>query len=155
MDGLASPSNLDEFFGVSGSGGLVLLQKAVLLFLGRKPESTKDFKAIGARLAKAAKRPTPYDGYYIRAIMNKINPMTPPLRKASENLIAEILAEPPDLEYREVVVRVPNGIDIPEGTIILRDATTCICGSSFIPTIWNQINHTRACSFMRAKLRTR
>lgn len=154
MHAKASSSNLDKFFGVSGSGGLVYLQKAVLLFLGRKPESTKDFKAIGARLAKASKRPAPYDGYYIRAVMNKSNPMTPPLHKAAHNLVAELLAEPPDENYRKVTVMVPNGVHVPEGTVILRDAVTCICGVSYIPTIWNQINHTRACSFMRTKLRT-
>jgi hypothetical protein len=120
--------------------------------LGRQPVSAHDFDAIAARLAKAIKRRKPYDGYYIRSVMNGDNPMTYPLDKAADNLAAELVAEPPEVEYQSVIVKVPNGVKVPPGTVVLRDAETCICGVSFIPTIWNQINHTRACAIRRSRV---
>lgn len=133
----------------------IRLENVARGLLGRFPESNKDFDALGARLAKAIKRRKPYDGYYVRSVWNGNNPLTKPLRKAVDNLMAELLAEPLDEEYRTVEVLVPYHVHLPDGTVILRDAVTCICGKSFVPTIWNQINHTRACSFMRLKMGTR
>jgi hypothetical protein len=81
--------------------------------------------------------------------------MTEPLFRAAKKLIAEILAEPPPVDYRHVTVSVPNENRVPEGTVVLAEARTCICGVSFIPTIWNQINHTPACAKLRARIKAR
>lgn len=133
----------------------ISLENVAYGLLGRYPESNKDFDALGTRLAKAIKRRKAYDGYYVRSVWNGDNPMTGPLGKAVDNLMAELLAEPPNEEYRVVEVLVPRDVHLPDGTVILRDAVTCICGKSFVPTIWNQINHTRACAFMRLRMGTR
>ena len=128
---------------------------AGIALLGRLPDTMRDFDALGARLAKANKRGKPYNGMYIRAVLKMDNPMTAPLRKAVDNLMAEIDAKPPHIKYRKIKVLVENGLEIPDGTVILKDAVTCICGTSFIPTTWNQINHTRACANMRTRLGTK
>lgn len=134
-----------------------ILRRAYLLELARRllhrePKNARDYAALGARLAKAAhRREGDYDGYYIRAVLEDKNPVTEPLIEAARNLSAELDRKPRSLDYTEVKVRVPPGVNVPEGTIILRDAMTCICGESFIPTIWNQINHTRACAAKRAR----
>ena len=75
--------------------------------------------------------------------------MTKPLDKAVDNLIQELNAEPPKIEYRKIQVLVPNGLEIPAGTVVLRAAVTCVCGVSFIPTTWNQINHSPGCAYRR------
>jgi len=146
---------LEETYIPSHSHTSIRLEQVAYMLLGRFPGSARDFKALGARLAKAIKRRKSYDGYYIWSIWHGKNPMTPPISKAINLLTAELRAKPPDEDYKKVEVMVPNGVHVPEGTVILRDATTCICGTSFIPTIWNQINHTRACVFMRMKMRSR
>jgi len=124
-------------------------------FLGRMPESDNDYNAIGIRLAKAIKRKSPYTGYYIKGIIERDFAVSGPISKAIENLNAELDATPPTEEYRPVTVLVPYSFKIPEGTVIQRDARVCVCGTTFIPTAWNQINHTRACAKMRAQLRRR
>lgn len=144
---------LDRFYVPSAPATPVGLEKAAYTLLHRSPESEHDFDALGSRLAKAIKRKKSYDGYYIESVWKGRNPMTKPLAKAIENLIAELQAVPADQDYHEVTVLVLNGVHVPDGTVIMRDAKTCICGVSFIPTIWNQINHTRACAFMRMKKR--
>jgi hypothetical protein len=128
-----------------------MLEKASQLLLGRLPKSTSDFETLGARLGKAIKR-KPYTAYYVKEIILGNHAVSGPVNKAIENLIAELLAEPPKPQYRKVTVRVPQGVFVPENTIILRDAVACICGESFIPTIWNQKNHTRACAVLRERL---
>lgn len=142
-------TSLDEFVIPSHELTPIRLENVAYALLGRYPESNKDFDALGSRLAKAIKRRKPYDGYYVRSVWNGDNPLTKPLGRAVDNLMAELVAEPLDEEYRRVEVLVPRDVHLPDGTVILRDAVTCICGKSFVPTIWNQINHTRACSFMR------
>lgn len=134
-----------------------ILERAYLLrlaeeLLRRSPRTPGDFEVLASRLAKAIRR-EPYDGYYIRSVIEGRNPITAPLIEAARNLSAELDGKPRAQDYTEVTVRVPPGVLVPEGTIILRDAVTCICGQSFIPTIWNQINHTRACGVMRARRR--
>lgn len=135
---------------VSTPMGLV---RAASILLGRFPESKHDFGVLGSRLAKAVKRRKNYDSYYIKSIWRGSHSASKPISRAIDNLISELAAKPPDKNYRKVMVLVPNGVHVPKKTVILRDATTCICGVSFIPTIWNQINHTRACAFMRLKMR--
>lgn len=141
--------SLDEFVIPPHELTPIRLENVAYGLLGRYPESNKDFNALGARLAKAIKRRKAYDGYYVRSVWDGNNPFTVPLRKAVDYLTAELVAEPRDEEYRRVEVLVPRDVHLPDGTVILRSAVTCICGTSFVPTIWNQINHTRACSFMR------
>lgn len=145
---------LDEFIAQPRFVTEYRLEMAAYMLLGRFPESERDFDALGSRLAKAIKRRKSYDGYYIESIWKGKNPMTRPVRKAIDNLIAELTANPLDEDYKKVEVMIPNGVHVPEGTVIMRDAVTCICGTAFIPTIWNQINHTRACAFMRRKTLT-
>lgn len=120
---------------------------AASMLLGRQPHSVRDFSAIGKRLAKAVRRRKPYDGGYIRAVIKGDNPMTNPLDIAADNMISELLEEPPQAEYKKVEVLVPNGLEIPAGTVVLKSAVTCICGVSFIPTTWNQVNHSPGCAF--------
>jgi hypothetical protein len=122
---------------------------AAHMLLGRFPQTKRDFTAIGKRLAKAIKRRKPYDHSYIRAVMKGDNPMTKPLDIAVDNLIHELNAEPPKVNYKKVEVLVPNGLEIPKGTVVLKDAVTCVCGVSFIPTTWNQINHSPGCAYRR------
>ncbi len=122
---------------------------AAHMLLGRFPKSRRDYAALGKRLAKAVRRRKPYDYSYIRAVMNGDNPMTIPLDKAVDNLIQELNAEPPNAKYRKVQVLVPNGLEIPKGTVVLKAAVTCICGVSFIPTVGNQINHSPGCAYRR------
>lgn len=124
-------------------------------FLGRTPESDDDYKAIGIRLAKAIKRKSPYTGYYIKGIIERDFAISGPISKAIGNLNAELDATPAAEKYRSVTVLVPDSFKIPEGTVVQRDARVCVCGATFIPTAWNQLNHTPACAKMRAKLRTR
>ena len=119
------------------------------MLLGRWPRSRRDYTALGKRLARAVRRKKPYDHSYIRAVLQGDNPMTKPLDKAVDNLIQELNAEPPKIEYRKIQVLVPNGLEIPAGTVVLRAAVTCICGVSFIPTTWNQINHSPGCAYRR------
>lgn len=146
-------TGLDEFVIPPHEFTPIRLENVAYALLGRYPESDKDFNALGSRLAKAIKRRKAYDGYYVRSVWNGNNPFTFPLRTAVDNLMAELLAEPPpDEEYRRVEVLVPRNVHLPDGTVILRNAVTCICGKSFVPTIWNQINHTRACAFMRLRM---
>lgn len=139
--------------GRSDLTGAPLLNQAAMLLLGRLPESDSDFDALGARLGKVVGRKH-YSGYYIEQIMIGRHKFREPVQQATFALIGELLAEPPKPEYRYVTVRVPEGIHVPENTIILTDANTCICGESFIPRIWNQVNHTRACAVLRRRLST-
>lgn len=148
-------TGLDRIYIPPHNATSIRLERAAYLLLGRFPESKRDYEALGSRLAKSIKRRKSYDAYYIRSIWRGQNPMTQPMSKAIDNLTAELMAEPPEADYRKVTVFVPNGVNVPEETVILRNAVTCICGTSFIPTIWNQINHTRACAFMRMKMRRR
>ncbi len=94
-----------------------------------------------------------YSGSYIKYVMLGNHPYTKILHEGVITLISVLIAKPPDRNYERVVVQVGNGFDVPEGTIIQRNARTCICGVSFIPTAWNQINHTKACAKMRARVR--
>ena len=144
---------LDEKKHLSGTSSPAMLEKAAVLFLGRKPESDDDLETLGIRLGKTIKK-APYSPYYLRYVLEGEQPMTKPLYRASMNLISEVLAEPAPETYEEVMVKIPNGNLVPEGTVVMAEARTCICGISFVPTIWNQINHTPACAKMRARLRS-
>ncbi|KKL81763.1 hypothetical protein LCGC14_1991570 [marine sediment metagenome] len=134
---------------------LPTLRQAAWMLLRTYPEKMSQFTALANRLGMTI-RGKPYDGYYIKYVWVRKMPYSPALQKAAEKLISELAVDPPDTSgYRTVMVKVPNGVDIPNGAVILRDAIPCICGAFFIPTIWNQINHTTACAKMRAKLRRR
>jgi hypothetical protein len=129
------------------------LHEVAKQLLGRIPSSDSDFTTLGSRLAKAINKNPPYTAYYIQYVMSGKQPMTKPLNIAAKNLLSELQATPPPINYKEVIVRVPFGIHVPEGTIVQTSAVTCICGESFIPAVWNQINHLRACACMRARKR--
>jgi hypothetical protein len=135
--------------GPVGQGFLLGLARTLLN--DRVPSSLDDYATLGARLAKAAHRREPYDAHYVRYILEGRNPITAPISEAAMNLASELNGKPRRVRYRHVTVRVPADLRVPEGTIVLRGAVTCICGESFIPGTWNQINHTRACAVMRRR----
>ena len=134
--------------------GITILETASRLLLGRLPESHEDYAALGRRIGMSG-RGLRYSGSYIRYMMVGKHPYSRPVEDGATNLIGELKAEPPDRDYQNRVVRVPNGFDVPDATVIQRSARTCVCGVSFIPTAWNQINHTKACAKMRARTKKR
>lgn len=147
-------ASIGESNAESGPGSHVTLETAAKLLLGRLPENISDWSALGKRIGMAGRK-EPYNAYYMRNMMNGHVPYTDEVRIGIKNLISEILAEPPDVDYQNIIVKVANGFDVPEGTIIQRSARTCVCGVSFVPTAWNQINHTKACARMQARMKKR
>lgn len=139
---------------ISVDSGVATLETAARLLLGRSPESMEDYNSLGRRVGMCG-RGMKYSGSYIKYVMLGNHPYTSELHKGVINLISELIATPPDRDYERVIVQVPNGFTVPEGTIIQRSARTCVCGVSFIPTAWNQINHTKACAKMRARMKKR
>lgn len=137
-----------------GESGITTLGTASRLLLGRLPANREDYAALGRRIGMAG-RGEKYSGSYIKYIMIGNHVFSKPVAEGAINLIGELKAEPPDREYHSRTVQVPNGFDVPEGTVIQRSARTCVCGVSFIPTAWNQINHTKACAKMRARMKKR
>jgi len=134
--------------------GIITLETASRLLLGRLPASHEDYAALGRRIGMSG-RGLKYSGSYIKYVMIGKHPYSKPVEEGTITLISELNAEPPDREYHSKTVQVPNGFDVPDGTIIQRSARTCVCGVSFIPTAWNQINHTKACAKMRARMKKR
>ena len=134
--------------------GITTLETASRLLLGRLPVNHEDYAALGRRVGVSG-RGLKYSGSYIKYVMIGKHPYSKPVEEGAIILISELNAEPPDREYHIKTVQIPNGFDVPDGTIIQRSARTCICGVSFIPTAWNQINHTKACAKMRAQMKKR
>lgn len=130
------------------------LETVAKLLLGRLPESRADWAVVGRRVGCAG-RNEPYSATYMKYVARGNHHYTKEVKSGIRNLIAEILAEPPDVDYQSVSVKVPKWFNVPEGTVIQRDARVCVCGATFIPTAWNQINHTKACAKMRARSRTK
>lgn len=151
VDTGVSSVNLDD---ISADSGITTLKTASRLLLRRLPASHEDYAALGRRIGMSG-RGLAYSGSYIKYIMIGNHVYSKPVRDGTINLIGELKGEPPNRDYQNKTVQVPNGFDVPEGTIIQRSARTCICGVSFIPTAWNQINHTKACAKMRARMKTR
>jgi len=134
--------------------GIATLETAARLLLGRLPDGEEDYAALGRRVGMAG-RGMKYSGSYMKYVMLGKHKYTDMLHEGTTNLIHELIAKPPDQDFQWVRVRVANGFHVPEGTLIQRDARTCICGVSFVPTAWNQINHTKACAKMRERMKKR
>lgn len=154
MDATASSMSLDDNRADSGGITHSMLHRAANMLLGRNPQSMRDFEVLGSRLGKAIRR-KPYTGYYIRYVMCGEQPITKPIARAVKKLIEELKVQPARNKTKEVTVQVPYGVLVPDGSLIMASARTCICGITFVPRIWNQINHSRACAKMRAKTKKR
>jgi hypothetical protein len=151
----ASSGDFSENTAEPRPGDYGFLMLACELLLKGLPQNMMQYKALGYRLGMSG-RGKPYDPYYIKYVMEGKTPLYKQIQRAAEKLVSELRAEPPDSSgYKTVMIKVPNGVEIPNGAIVLKEARVCICGKFFIPTIWNQVNHTTACAKMRARLRRR
>lgn len=120
------------------------------------PDADADlFRSAATRMAAEAHGPE-YTPYYLRNIARGRQPLTEIVGDLCRRFV-ELSGNghQPHVAKKSESVRVAEDADVVEGSLVLSSSVLCVCGVWFIPTVWNQKYHTKACRRMARKRRAK
>jgi hypothetical protein len=114
-----------------------------------------DWRPLADAIGRAA-RGKPYTGGYVKNLLLGRQKFTSTFMRGVEEVNLSLNGELQKLRsvnVGEVTVRVVDGLHVEKGSLILVDSKICICGISFVPSVYNQDYHSPDCKKLARRLR--